>query len=67
LTASGLLLVTPLVLRHPFFRTPLGRVIEIGGAAALIARGAAIIRDWEPAPETRGRPASSVTVPPATA
>ena len=67
MAASGLLLVTPLVLRHPFFRTPLGRVIEIGGAAALIAKGAATIRDWEPAPETPGRPASSVTVPPATA
>ena len=50
LTASGLLLATPMVLRHPFFRTPLGRAIEIGGAAALIAKGAAIIRDWEPGP-----------------
>jgi hypothetical protein len=50
LTASGLLLATPMVLRHPFFRTPLGRAIEIGGAAALIAKGATIIRDWEPAP-----------------
>jgi uncharacterized protein (DUF1501 family) len=49
-TASGILLATPMILRHPFFRTPLGRVIEIGGAAALVARGAAIIRDWEPAP-----------------
>jgi hypothetical protein len=67
IAASGLLLMTPLVLRHPFFRTPLGRVIEIGGAAALIAKGAAIIRDWEPAPEAPGRPASSITVPPATA
>ena len=52
LTASGLLLATPMILRHPFFRTPLGRAIEFGGAAALIARGAAIIRDWEPAPGT---------------
>jgi uncharacterized protein (DUF1501 family) len=52
LTASGLLLATPMILRHPFFRTPLGRAIEIGGAAALIARGAAILRDWEPAPTT---------------
>ena len=51
LTAGGLLLATPMILRHPFFRTPLGRVIEIGGAAALVAKGAAIIRDWEPAPE----------------
>ena len=52
--AGGLLLATPMILRHPFFRTPFGRVIEIGGAAALIAKGAAIIRDWEPAP---GQPA----------
>ena len=52
LTASGLLLATPLILRHPFFRTPLGRVIELGGAAALIAKGATVIRDWEPAPGT---------------
>ena len=70
LTASGLLLATPMVLRHPFFRTPLGRVIEIGGAAALIAKAAAIIRDWEPAPgpfapgsgstaPARARPSSS--------
>ena len=50
LTASGLLLATPMILRHPFFRTPVGRAIELGGAAALIAKGAAIIRDWEPAP-----------------
>ena len=50
LTASGLLLATPVILRHPFFRTPLGRVIEIGGVATLIAKGATVIRDWEPAP-----------------
>jgi hypothetical protein len=52
LAASGLLLATPMILRHPFFRTPLGRAIEIGGAAALIAKGATILRDWEPAPAT---------------
>ena len=41
-----------MILRHPFFRTPLGRAIELGGAAALIAKGATVIRDWEPAPGT---------------
>jgi hypothetical protein len=56
LTASGLLLATPMILRHPFFRTPLGRAIEVGGAAALIAKGAAIIRGWEPAPGVTARP-----------
>jgi uncharacterized protein (DUF1501 family) len=67
MTASGLLLMTPLALRHPFFRTPLGRVIEIGGAAAFVAKGAAIIRDWEPAPGTPERTAATMSVPPATA
>jgi hypothetical protein len=52
ITAGGLLLATPMILRHPFFRTPLGRVIEVGGAATLIAKGATVIRDWEPAPGT---------------
>ena len=52
---GGLLLATPMILRHPFFRTPLGRAIELGGAAALIAKGATVIRDWEPGPAARGR------------
>lgn len=51
--ARALLLSTPLILRHPFFRTPFGRVIEVAGAAALVAKVADLIRDWEPdvAPE----------------
>ncbi len=53
MAATGLVLATPMILRHPFFRTPLGRVIEVGGAAALVARIAAVIRDWEPAPPAR--------------
>jgi hypothetical protein len=52
ITAGGLLLATPMILRHPFFRTPFGRAIELGGAAALIAKGATVIRDWEPEPGT---------------
>ena len=47
--ATGLVLATPAILKHPFFRTPFGRVVEIAGAAAIIAKGAEIIRDWEPA------------------
>jgi hypothetical protein len=54
ITASGLLLATPMILRHPFFRTPLGRAIELGGAAALIAKGATVIRDWEPGTASTG-------------
>jgi hypothetical protein len=39
-----------MILRHPFFRTPLGRVVELAGAAALVAKVADVIRDWEPGP-----------------
>ena len=48
--ATGLVIATPVILRHPFFKTPFGRVIEVAGAAALIAKSAELIRDWEPAP-----------------
>jgi hypothetical protein len=57
--ATGLVLATPVILRHPFFRTPVGRLIEVGGAAALIAKGAEIIRDWEPTPAAAPGAASS--------
>jgi len=50
ITARALLLATPLILRHPFFRTPAGRVVEVAGAAALVAKIAELIRDWEAAP-----------------
>jgi hypothetical protein len=48
ITARGLLLATPLVLRHPFFKTPLGRAISVTGAAALVTKAAERFRDWEP-------------------
>src|SRR5262245_18375274 len=48
--AGGLVLATPMIMKHPFFRTPVGRVIQIGGAAALLAKAADALRDWEPAP-----------------
>jgi hypothetical protein len=50
IAARSLILATPFVLRHPFFKTPVGRVIEVAGAAALIARIAEYVRDWEAAP-----------------
>lgn len=56
MVATGLVLATPVILRHPFFRTPFGRVIQVAGAAALIARGAEIIREWEPARATAPAP-----------
>lgn len=55
IVAGGLVLATPMIMKHPFFRTPVGRVIQIGGAAALLAKAADALRDWEPvAPSARG-------------
>ena len=54
--AGGLVLATPMIMKHPFFRTPVGRVIQIGGAAALLAKAADALRDWEPAVSTRSGP-----------
>lgn len=48
--ATGLLVAAPLILRHPFFRTPLGRAVQVAGAAALLPRLADRIREWDPSP-----------------
>jgi hypothetical protein len=55
IVASGLVLATPMIMKHPFFRTPVGRVIQIGGAAALVAKAADALRDWEPPPPSTRR------------
>ena len=54
--ATGLVLAAPLILRHPFFRTPLGRTVEVVGLVALLPKLAEQIRGWEPSP-TVVRPA----------
>lgn len=53
--AGGLVLVTPMIMKHPFFRTPVGRAIQIGGAGALLAKAAEALRDWEPTPPSSRR------------
>ena len=46
--ATGLILSVPLVMRLPWLkRTPLGKLIEVGGGAALVMKLAELIRDWE--------------------
>jgi hypothetical protein len=59
ITARGLLVATPFVLRHPFFKTPVGRAISVTGAAALVTKAAERFRDWEPLPEVDARPSQS--------
>ena len=46
--ATGLIISVPLMMRIPWLRrTPLGRLIEVGGGAALVLKLAELIRDWE--------------------
>jgi hypothetical protein len=47
--ARALVLAAPAILKHPFFKTPLGRVVELAGGAALLAKVADVVRDWQPA------------------
>jgi hypothetical protein len=47
--ARALVVSVPLLLKHPFFKTPLGRVVGLAGGAAAVAKVADVIRDWEPA------------------
>jgi hypothetical protein len=48
LVARALILAAPAILRHPFFKTPLGKLVELAGGAALLIKVADLIRDWEP-------------------
>jgi hypothetical protein len=48
LAAQALVLTAPLILRHPFFKTPAGRLVEVAGGAALLVKLAELMRDWEP-------------------
>ena len=50
LAARGLILASPVILRHPFFKTPVGRVVELAGGATLVVKLAETIRDWDPSP-----------------
>ncbi len=61
LAARLLIVGAPLILRHPFFRTPLGRVVELAGGAALLIKLAELLRDWEPQPQAL--PGARTTVP----
>ena len=56
LAAQLLIVSAPLVLRHPFFKTPVGRFVELAGGAALLIKVAEIVRDWEPEPVLRVAP-----------
>jgi hypothetical protein len=46
--ANGLILSVPLVMRLPWLkRSPIGKLIELGGGAAILMKVAELVRDWE--------------------
>ena len=54
--AGALVLAAPAILKHPIFRTPIGRIVQLAGGAALVKRVAELSQDWEPTtprPEAR--------------
>jgi hypothetical protein len=61
--STGLILSVPLVMRLPWLkRTPVGKLIELTGGAALIVKLAEAIRDWERS-QTPLATGSAVNVP----
>lgn len=59
LAARLLIVSVPLIVRHPFFKTPVGRLVELAGGAAILIKLAELIRDWEPQAATSpGAPAA---------
>jgi hypothetical protein len=63
--ATGLILSVPLVLRLPWLRrSPIGKLIELGGGAALVVKIAELIRDWEKTKDGATQP-SALELPPA--
>src|SRR4029450_1379723 len=56
LTARLLIVSVPLIVRHPFFKTPIGRLVELAGGAAILIKLAELLRDWEPAPRMAPMP-----------
>ena len=63
IVATGLIISVPLVMRMPWLRrTPIGKLIELGGGAALVVKFAEMIRDWER--EQEATPPQVIDVPP---
>jgi hypothetical protein len=65
--ATGLIVSVPVVMRLPGLRrSPLGRLVEVAGGAALVVKLAEMLRDWERG-QDEGRERRVIDVPPAPA
>ena len=56
LAARLLIVSVPLIVRHPFFKTPIGRLVEVAGGAAVLIKLAEFLRDWDPQPARTPEP-----------
>ena len=66
--ATGMIVSVPLVLRIPGLkRSPIGRLVELVGGAAIVMKLAEAIRDWERSGSSPGQRATVIDVPPASA
>ena len=62
--ATGLIISVPFVMRLPWLRrSPIGKLIEVGGGAAIVVKVAELIRDWERSQD--GLQPTVIDVPPA--
>jgi hypothetical protein len=56
IVATGLILSVPMIMRIPGLRrSPIGRMVEVAGGAAIVVKLAELIRDWERSERSRGR------------
>ncbi len=65
--AMGLIVSVPVIMRIPGLkRSPIGRLVEFTGGAAIVMKIAEVIRDWERSqgPTRRQRRAKVIDVPP---
>ena len=63
--ATGLIVSVPLVMRLPGLRrSPVGKLVEVAGGAALVVKLAEMLRDWERS-QDEDRERRVIDVPPA--
>jgi hypothetical protein len=65
--AMGMIVTVPVIMRIPGLkRSPIGRLVEFAGGAAIVMKIAEVVRDWERSERsTRRRRAEAIDVPPA--
>jgi hypothetical protein len=63
--AMGMVVSVPLIMRIPGLkRSPVGRIVEFVGGAAIMMKVAELIRDWERSQDASRRRAKVIDVPP---